>query len=244
VPDTLARCELTHIPRTEIDLTRARVQHAAYEHALGQLGCVVQSVPAAMDLPDSVFIEDTAVVFDEIAVIARPGMVSRQREPEAVAAALARLRRLAAISAPATLDGGDVLRIGRDVYVGVSGRTNGEGVRQLTHLIAPYGYRVHTVETQGCLHLKSAVTAVRDDLLIVNPQWIDARWFPGMQWIAVDPTEPFAANVLRVEDTVLCDASMPKTRARLEGSGLTVRTVDMSELAKAEGGITCCSLLV
>ena len=135
------------------------------------------------------------------------------------------------------------MRIGRDVYVGVSGRTNGDGVRQLTELIAPYGYRVHTVETQGCLHLKSAVTSLRDDLLVVNPQWLDARWFPGMQWIAVDPAEPFAANVLRIGDSLLCDASMPKTRARLEGSGLTVRTVDMSELAKAEGGMTCCSLI-
>jgi dimethylargininase len=244
VPDSLARCELTHITRTEIDLARARVQHAAYEHALDQMGCMVQSVAAAMDLPDSVFIEDTAVVFDEIAVIARPGASSRQRETEAVAAALARYRRLAAISAPATLDGGDVLRIGRDVYLGISGRTNGEGVRQLTDLIAPYGYRVHTVETQGCLHLKSAVTSVRDDLLVVNPQWVDARWFPGMPWIAVDPAEPFAANVLRVGDTLLCDASMPRTLARLEGSGLTVRTVEMSELAKAEGGMTCCCLIV
>ena len=113
------------------------------------MGCMVQSVAAAMDLPDSVFIEDTAVVFDEIAVIARPGASSRQRETEAVAAALARYRRLAAISAPATLDGGDVLRIGRDVYLGISGRTNGDGVRQLTDLIAPHGYRVHTGRNPG-----------------------------------------------------------------------------------------------
>ena len=244
VPDSIQRCELTHLPRVEIDLTRARVQHAAYEHALDQMGCMVESVPAAMDLPDSVFIEDTAVVFDEIAVIARPGTPTRQRETDAVAAALARYRRLAAISAPATLDGGDVLRIGRDVYVGVSGRTNRDGIRQLKDLVAPYGYRLQSVETRGCLHLKSAVTSARDDLLVVNPQWIDPRWFPGLQSIAVDPQEPFAANVLRVGDTVLCAASAPRTRARLEGCGLNVRAVDISEIAKAEGALTCCSLLV
>jgi dimethylargininase len=244
VPDSIQRCELTYIARDDIDLARARVQHAAYEHVLDQLGCLVESVAAAMDLPDSVFIEDTAVVFDEIAVIARPGSPSRQRETDAVAASLARYRRLAAISAPATLDGGDVLRVGRDVYVGVSGRSNGEGVRQLTGLISPYGYRVHAVETQGCLHLKSAVTSTRDDLLIVNPQWIDPRWFPGLQWITVDPEEPFAANVLRVGDTVVCAAAAPRTRGRLEGCGLDVRAVDVSELAKAEGALTCCCLLV
>lgn len=244
VPDSLQRCSLTHVARTEIDVARARVQHAAYEHALDQMGCMVQSVAGAMELPDSVFIEDTASVFDEIAVIARPGVASRQRETDAVAAALARYRRLAAISAPATLEGGDVLRVGRDVYVGVSGRTNAGGVRQLTDLISPYGYRVHPVETRGCLHLKSAVTSTRDDLLVVNPEWVDARWFPGLQSIAVDPAEPFAANVLRVGDTVLCAASAPRTRARLEGSGLNVRAVDVSELAKAEGALTCCSLLV
>jgi dimethylargininase len=244
VPDSLEDCELTHVARQAIDLTRARVQHAAYEHALGQLGCVVESVAAAMDLPDSVFIEDTAVVFPQLAVIARPGAPRRQRETDAVAAALTRYRRLAAIVAPATLDGGDVLTVGRDVYVGVSGRTNGEGLRQLGDLVRPYGYRVQGVETRGCLHLKSAVTCAAEETVILNPAWVDAQHFVGLRRIEVDRSEPFAANVLRVGDAVLCPAAAPKTCARLERHGLQVRAVDLSELAKAEGALTCCSVLV
>jgi dimethylargininase len=244
VPSSIQQCELTHVERVPLDVPRARVQHAAYEHALDQLGCVVESVARAMDMPDSVFIEDTAVVFDEIAVIARPGLPSRRRETDAVAAALARYRRLAAISAPATLDGGDVLRMGRVVYVGVSGRTNAAGVRQLADIIAPYGYRVHTVQTTGCLHLKSAVTGAADDLLVLNPDWVDGGWFNGLNWVTVDRSEPFAANVLRVGETVLCAVAAPRTRTRLEGCGLDVRSVDLSELAKAEGALTCCSLIL
>jgi dimethylargininase len=244
VPDSLARCELTRLERVAIDLARARVQHAAYEHALSQMGCTVEPVPAAMDLPDSVFVEDAAVVFDEIGIIARPGAVSRQRETDAVAAALGRYRRLAAISAPATLDGGDVMRIGRDVYVGVSGRTNEEGLRQLASLIGPYDYRVHPIETRGCLHLKSAVTAAGGDLVVVNPEWVDVRQFAGLKQIEVDRNEPFAANVVHVNGVVLCAAEAPRTQARLEFHGLQVRIVDMSELAKAEGALTCCSLLI
>ena len=244
VPDSFERCELTHLARVPIDLQRARVQHAAYEHALQGAGCVVESVASAMDLPDSVFIEDTALVLDEVAIIARPGTVTRQRETDAVAAALARYRRLDAISAPATLDGGDVLPVGRDVYVGVSGRTNGEGVRQLAALLKPFGYRVHGVETRNCLHLKSAATCAAEELLVVNPDWVDTRQFAGLKWITVDPSEPFAANVLRLGDVVLCGDSAPRTKMRLEAYGLQVKALDVSELAKAEGALTCCSLLV
>ena len=244
VPASLANCELTYVQRVPIDLARARKQHAAYEHALVQMGCVVESVGPAMDLPDSVFIEDTAVVFDEIAVITRPGAVSRRAETDAVAAALGRYRRLAAICAPATLDGGDVLRVDREVFVGISGRTNAAGVAQLTELVSPYRYRVHTVQTRGCLHLKSAATCTGDDAIVYNPEWVDPRHFVGLKRIEVDPREQFAANVLRVGDSLLVSAAAPNTRARLEQRGLNVRAVDMSELAKAEGALTCCSLIV
>jgi dimethylargininase len=208
------------------------------------MGCVVESVRAAMEMPDSVFIEDTAVVFDEIALIARPGAPSRRSETDAVAAALGRYRRLAAICAPATLDGGDVLRIDRDVYVGISGRTNAAAVAQLTELVAPYRYRVHTVQTSGCLHLKSAVTCAGDDSIVYNPEWVDPRHFVGVKRIEIDPGEPFAANVVRIGESVLCSATAPNTRARLENRGLHVRVVDVSELAKAEGALTCCSLIL
>jgi dimethylargininase len=244
VPDSIQHCELTHVERQPIDLGRARLQHAAYELALAEMGCIVQSVPAAHDMPDSVFIEDTAVVFDDIAVLARPAVASRQHESDAVAAVLTRCRRLAAICAPATLDGGDVMQVGHDVYVGVSGRTNAAGLRQLADIVGPFRYRVHPVETRGCLHLKSAVTCIGDDLLLVNPHWVNATQFVGMKAIAVDPDEPFGANVVRLGNVVLCAASAPKTATRLERFGLDVRAVDLSELAKAEGALTCCSLIL
>jgi dimethylargininase len=244
VPDSIERCELTHLERVAIDPARARAQHAAYEQALGDLGYVVEPVAGAMDLPDSVFIEDTVVALDELAVIARPGVSSRHAETDAVAAALSRYRPLVRIMPPATLDGGDVLRVGRDVYVGISGRTNDEGLSQLADAIRPLGYRVHPVETRECLHLKSAATSADDGMLVVNPQWVDARVFAGLQAIEIDPGEPFAANVVRGGGAVLCAASAPRTRARLERAGLRVRTVDVSELAKAEGALTCCSVLI
>jgi dimethylargininase len=244
VPDSINRCVLTHVERVEIDVGRARLQHEGYERGLAQIGCVVHPVSAAHDMPDSVFIEDTAVVFDEIAVISRPGVASRQHETDAVAAALAPYRRLAAICAPATLDGGDVLQVGHDVYVGISGRTNTAGVRQLAEMAGPFGYRIHPVETRGCLHLKSAVTSVGENVIVVNPDWVDASRFGGRKAIAVDPDEPFAANVVHAGNAVLCSAASPKTGVRLQRFGLEVSLVDLSELNKAEGALTCCSLIL
>ena len=244
VPESLADCTLTHIARSAVDLGLAREQHAAYEAILERHGWFVERVPAAPTLPDSVFIEDTAVVFDDIAVIARPGVLSRQRETTDVAAALAAYRRLGVISAPGTLDGGDVLRVGYDVYVGMSGRSNADGLRQLAAIVSPYGYRVHGVATRGCLHLKSAATCAGEQLLVINPDWIDAGQIPGCEPVAVDPAEPFAANVVRLGDRILVSAGAPRTRERLEGRGVSTVAVDLSELAKAEGALTCCSLLL
>jgi dimethylargininase len=190
-----------------------------------------------------VFLEDTAVVLDELAVVARPGAESRRAETASVAAALGVHRSLACIQAPGTLDGGDVLRVGQRIYVGLSGRTNDEGVRQLAELLAPYGYDVAGIEVRECLHLKSAVTAVSDDRILVNPRWVDVSHFGGFGRIEVHPDEPFAANVLLVDDILLCAAAAPRTRERLASAGFAVETVDVSELAKAEAGVTCCSLI-
>jgi dimethylargininase len=244
VPPSIVRCELTHLAREPIDVERAAAQHEAYLSMLDRLGCTVERLPDEPDHPDSVFVEDTAVVFDELAVIARPGAESRRAETQSVAAALAKYRELACIEAPGTLDGGDVLRVGRRVYVGVSGRTNVEGVRQLAELIARHGYHVARIDVRGCLHLKSAVTAVGDDTLLINPQWVDGSHFRGLQRLDVHPDEPLAANVLAVEDTVVCAAAAPRTRALLEARGFAVESVDVSELAKAEAGVTCCSLIL
>ena len=244
VPARISECELTHLERVPIDRARASEQHAEYEAALRAAGCVVEHLPPAPDLPDSVFVEDTAVVFDEVAVITRPGASSRRGETPSVAAALARFRPLHHIESPGTLDGGDVLCAGRRVFVGLSTRTNREGAGQLRALLRPFDYAVETIETPGCLHLKSAATALADDWLLVNPDWVDVARFGGFRLLDVHPSEPFAANVLRIGDAVLCAEAAPLTRAGLETNGLNTVAVDVSELAKAEAGLTCCSLII
>jgi len=244
VPARISECELTHLERVPIDRARAAEQHAEYEAALRAAGCVVEHLSPAPDLPDSVFVEDTAVVFDEVAVIARPGAPSRRGETPTVAAALVRFRTLHHIEKPGTLDGGDVLCAGRRVFVGLSTRTNREGAAQLQAILTPFGYAVETIETRGCLHLKSAATTLADDWLLVSPDWVDVARFGGLRLLDVHPSEPFAANVLRIGDVVLCAEAAPLTRAALDANGLKTMAVDVSELAKAEAGLTCCSLII
>ena len=240
----MTRCELTHLPRVAIDLALAVAQHRAYEQALAALGCEVVSLPAEPDLPDSVFIEDVAIVLDEIAVVTRPGAASRRPEAAAVAEAHVPYRRVTAIAAPGTIDGGDVLRIGRRIFVGQSARSNESGIEQLRVVAWPYGYTVTAVPVGGCLHLKSAITQVGPEVVLVNPAWVDVRAFGAVRVIDIDPAEPYAANGLLVGTTVIYPASFPKTRARLEAAGIDLRVIDVSELQKAEGAVTCCSVIV
>lgn len=244
VSPNIVECELTHLARAPIDVATARAQHGAYEQLLVSLGCTVHRVTAAPDHPDAVFIEDTAVVFDEIAVIARPGAESRRPEITAVAEALSRVRRLAHIAAPGTLDGGDVLTAGRRVFVGHTGRTNEEGIAQLRAALAPHGYEVRGVDVTGCLHLKSAVTAVDDDTVLLNPAWVNPATFAEYRVVEVDTSEPMGANVLRIGDQLVYGAAYPRTQARLSSLGYALHIVDASELAKAEGALTCCSVVV
>ncbi|HEY7500871.1 MAG TPA: arginine deiminase family protein [Vicinamibacterales bacterium] len=244
VPQSLARCELTHLVRAPIDVTRAADQHAQYETALGLMGCTVRHLPRADDLPDSVFVEDVALVLDEIAIVMRPGAESRRDERASVAAVLSEYRTLHAIAAPGTMDGGDVLRIGKTLYVGLSTRTNEDGAHQLARIVEPFGYAVVPVETRACLHLKSAATAIDDDRVLCNPEWIDETVFRRIETVAVDPGEPNAANVLRVGGQLLSAAAHVRTIARLRARGYRVHAVDVSELAKAEAGVTCCSVIV
>lgn len=240
----IVHCELTHFERVPIDFRRAVEQHAAYEAALTAAGCTVQHLEATPELADGVFVEDTAVVLDEVAVLTRPGAASRQGEVPSTARALRPLRPLVTIEAPGTLDGGDVLRVGRTIYVGSSGRTNPDGIAQLERHLAPLGYRVRALPVSGCLHLKTAVTQVGERTLLLNPAFVDRAHFEGMELIAVDPLEPFAANALRLGETVIYPLAYGRTAARLEAHGIRLSRVEVSELAKAEAGVTCCSLLV
>jgi dimethylargininase len=236
-------CELTHLERQPIDLDLARAQHHAYETALRELGCEVISLPPEADLPDSVFVEDVALVFDEVAIITRPGADSRKPEIKSIARALQPYRTLCFIEAPGTLDGGDVQCVGQTVYIGLSSRSNQSAVEQTQQILAPYGYTVKGVEVTGCLHLKSAVTQVSQDTLLINPAWVDRSIFGDMKFIEVDESEPSAANAVWIDDAVIYPSSFPKTRRCLEDAGLHLKIVDATEVAKAEGAVTCCSLI-
>ena len=243
VSPTLGECELTHLERVPIDPGRAAAQHAAYEAELASAGCRIVAVPPAPELPDAVFVEDTAVALPGIAIITRPGAASRRPEVDGVAAVLSEFRPLEYLEPPATLDGGDVLVVGRTVFVGATARTNREGAAQLERILAPRGYTVVRVPVEGCLHLKTAVTRVDDDTVLLNPDWVEPHRFHSYRTLEVDPAEPHAANVLAVGDRLLVSAAHPRTAERLAG-GRTVVRVDVSELAKAEAGLTCCSVLV
>lgn len=237
-------CEVTHIERTPIDLDVARAQHEEYVNALASLGCQVIELPEEPDLPDSVFVEDTAFILPEVAVITRPGADSRKPETESIIRALSPHRPLVHVTEPGTVDGGDVLVLGKNIYIGISTRSNDSAVRQLQELLAKYGYTVTAVEMHDCLHLKTALTKVDDKTLLINPNWVDTSHFKGFDWIEVDPSEPFAANCLPVGDRIIFPTAFPKTRQKLEQKGYKIQAVNVAELAKAEGAVTCCSLVL
>lgn len=236
-------CELTHIERQPIDIPLAEKQHEEYEDALRKLNCELLKAPDLPQSPDSVFVEDCAVVFDELAIIARPGAESRRAEAISVEDVLSPFRKLAYIETPGTLDGGDVLQLGKRVVVGLSNRTKRAALEQLHKLLAPLGYMVEGVVVRHCLHLKSAVTQVAKNTVLLNPDWVDPLYFDGMQIVEVHPEEPTAANALLVGDTVIFPADFPHTALRLAEVGVELLLVDNSEVIKAEGGVSCCSIV-
>ena len=243
VSPAIGDCELTHLERSSIDVEVARDQHDAYTATLAGLGCRIEQLPAEPDLPDSVFVEDVAVVLDEVAIITRPGAESRRGERPTIEQALLPYRPLEHIEAPATIDGGDVLVAGREVWIGLTSRSDHHAIKQFRRAVTRYGYRVHAAEVTGCLHLKSAVTAVDAETLLVDPTRVDVDQFSGRRCLTIDPSEPGAANVVRVSDAVITAAAYPRTAQCLVDTGYEVHTVDASELARAEGALTCCSLL-
>ncbi len=243
VSPALANCELSFIPRAPIDLRKARQQHGAYEQLLEKLGARVVSLPAEPDLPDSMFVEDPAIVLDELAVIFPLGTATRRAEVGSLVPALANFRKLEYVALPGTLEGGDVLRIGRKLFVGLTRRSNAEGIRQLAQILAPYDYEVISVPVTGCLHLKSAVTFLGRKTLLANKAWFDPAVLAKCDFVEVDPAEPQAANALAISDAVILPLSFPKTRVLVESAGFHVTPLDISELQKAEAGLTCSSLL-
>ncbi len=237
-------CEITHIDRTPIDLKIARNQHWEYTKALSELGCEVIRLPQEPDLPDSVFVEDTAFILPEVAVITRPGADSRKPETQSMAKTLSSYRSLMHVVEPATVDGGDVLVVGKNIYIGLSTRSNQFAIDQIRNLLGQFEYKVTGVQMHDCLHLKTALTRVDDSTLLINKNWVDAQHFKNYDLIEVDASEPFAANCLPINGQIIFPTAFPKTRANLEARGCKIQPIMVDELAKAEGAVTCCSLII
>lgn len=243
VSTSINKCELSFHERLPIDVAKAIAQHEAYQDCLRELGVRVVSLPAEPDLPDAVFVEDPALVFDEVAIISVMGAPSRRPEARSLAEAISSYRPLRFLTEPATLDGGDVMQAGSEVFAGLSRRTNLEGIRQLGEFVQQYGYTVHPVEVKGCLHFKSACSYIGKNAVLVNRTWIDPVPLNAFELIDVPVEEPAAANALLINDAVVLPVSFPKTRALLERRGFRVLTIDVSELQKAEAGVTCTSII-
>jgi dimethylargininase len=232
---------LTHLERVPVDVGLALRQWDAYVAALADFGWETLEVPPADDCPDAVFVEDTVVMYGDLAVIARPGAVVRRPETVATAEVLSGLGyRVEHLASPATLDGGDVLKHGRDVWVGLGGRTNAEGAAALATHLEPLGATVHAVPVTKVLHLKSAVTALPDGTVVGYPELVDD---PGT-WADFMPVpEPGGAHVVVLdEETVLMSADAPRSRAMFEARGLRVVAVGIGEFEKLEGCVTCLSV--
>ena len=236
-------CELSFHARQPIDVHKAIAQHADYENCLSGLGLKVVSLHPEPDLPDAVFVEDPAVVVDEVAIISIMGAPSRRPETESLVSALSRYRPIKRLITPATLEGGDVMRVGRRIFVGRTQRTNQEGFRQFCQILSDYGYQVESVAVNGCLHLKSACSYVGNNSILINRALVDSKAFQDFQLIDVAEGEEAGTNALAIGDVVIMPASFPNTRALLERRGFRVQTIDLSELQKAEAGVTCTSLI-
>ena len=243
VSRSLRNCELLHVVRGEFDVQRASQQHATYVQALKAAGVAVEVLPEEPDLPDATFVEDTVIMLDEVAVICRPGRPARQPESDRIEPFISRVRNIAKISAPGTIEGGDVLRIGKTLYVGASTRSNEEGIGQLPAHVSRFGYNLVPVAVNKCLHLKTAVTSPADGLVIGNPEWIDLSVFRHFEILKVPASEPWGGNTLRVNELVLVPNNCPQTAELLVAKGIKVGSVEISELQKAEAGLTCLSVL-
>jgi len=243
VSPSLAQCELSFIPRQPIDLAKAQAEHRAYEKLLADLGARVISLPAEPELADSMFVEDPALVLDELAVIFPLGAETRRREAPSIAAALEPFRKIQHVRLPGMIEGGDILRLGKKLFVGLSARSNADGIAQLSRIVSPHGYEVVGVPVTGCLHLKSAVTPLDEHTLLAKRAWFDTSFFPECGWVDVDPAEPQAGNALALSGTVIFPVSFPRTRDRIAARGFRVVSLDISELQKAESGLTCSSLI-
>lgn len=243
VSQSIQDCELTHMTREPICHDTARHQHEAYVEALRSLGVTIVELQPLHHHPDAVFVEDIAVVLNEVAVLTRPGAASRRGEVDSISEVLQQHRQVERIAAPGTLEGGDVMVAAKTIYVGQSTRSNDDGIAQLRSIAAPHGYDVQGVPVPGALHLKTAATYIGQGMVLANPAWLDVSLFAGLDIIEVHPDEPFAGNAVCINDVLLFPTQFPHTAGRLEARGFRLLRVPSTELAKAEGSLTCKSVI-
>jgi dimethylargininase len=243
VSPKIADCEVTFIDRSPIDLQLACRQHDVYCEVLKKLGVIVKELSENVSYPDSCFVEDTAIVVDELAIICSMGVSSRRGETRLIERELSKYREIAHISLPATIEGGDVLRIGKKVFIGQSSRTNLAGIEELARILEPYGYRVVPVPTKGSLHLKSACTAIDEETLFVNPDWVELDAFREFKLVYTPAEEPWSANILGIGTTVCVQTGFPRAAELIGRVAERVELIDISELRKAEAGLTCSSII-
>ncbi len=243
VPASFSRALAAAVPPEPIDVDRARRQHADYLAALRTCGAEVVELPADESLPDCCFIEDTAVVAGGVALITRPGAASRRREPDAVRPVLAARMPVEEMVEPATLDGGDCLLLGRTLYVGRSGRTNAAGAARARQVFGHAGITVVEVPVTGALHLKSVCSPLGDDLVVVAPGALPPGTFDA-HVLEVPAGEPAGANLVTIGRSAVIAAGCPETARLVDAAGWRPVPVDTSELRKADGALTCLSLIV
>jgi len=239
---SLEQCELTFVNSEKIDIKKAEIQHESYRKMLQSCGANVIIIDENMDLPDSVFVEDPIIVFDEVAILTSMGVASRRKESATMEKVFTKYRNIKRIELPAQIEGGDVLKIGKQIFVGKSARTNAQGIRELREILSPYGYEVIAVKVGGCLHLKTGCTALDEETLLINPEWVDSKIFVGFRQIIVPKEEPFGANILKINETICMNEAFPKTIELVKALGYKVKSTDISEFVKAEAGLTCMSV--
>ncbi len=241
---SLAHGERTHLERVPIDFALAEAQHAAYRDALAGRGLSLIDLPALEAHPDGVFVEDAVLALPEVFILCRPGAASRAAEAELIAPHLPDDRPVVRLDAQASLDGGDVLLVGRTLFVGRSTRTNMAAVSALASAVSRFGYAVEPVPLAGALHLKTAVTALAPDLLLMNAAWLASDAFAGWRRVLVDPVEPFAANSLKIGAALFMQSAHRRTAERVAAAGFSLDLLDISEFARAEAGLTCLSVVI
>ena len=241
---SLAQALSAQVPRPVIDVGLARRQHAEYCAALRTAGVTPIELPPDEDLPDACFVQDTAVVFGTLAILARFGVDSREGEQSAVRQVLQKHRRVVEIHAPGSLEGGDVLVIGSRVFVGLSARTNRAGFAQLRDLLELEGAAVEALDVPESLHLLSDCTYLGQAVLLATATWAGHPAFAGLDVVRVPPGESYAANALGANGYVLLPAGYPQTAAQIRAREFEVLPVPLTEFAKADGGATCLSLLL